>query len=63
MSRPHAPDWRVINPTTGLEYSAEIARYWFRGRVYDEVSARHNGLVGQGALLAATAKKTQEAPE
>ena len=47
--RPYASDWKEIEP--GLEYSAEIDRYWHNGRVYDERSARHNGLVGMGAQL------------
>ena len=47
--KPYASDWKEIEP--GLEYSAEIDRYWHNGRVYDERSARHNGLVGMGAQL------------
>lgn len=48
--RPYAPDWKVINDR-GVEFSKDLNSFWFEGRVYDERSARHNGLIGIGNLL------------
>lgn len=51
MSRPYASDWEAAG--VDLQYSKELGLYWHRGRVYDERSARHNGLIGVGARLKA----------
>lgn len=49
MNRPYASDWIIIGD--GLQYSKERDLYWYKGRVYDELSARHNGIIGLGAAL------------
>jgi hypothetical protein len=47
--RPYASDWKEVR--WDLEYSAELNRYWHNGRLYDELSASHNGLTGLGRQL------------
>lgn len=49
MMKPYADDWVEISPT--VEYSAHHNVYWHAGRVYCELSARHNGIIGPGAKL------------
>jgi hypothetical protein len=51
--KPSANDWKVVAPD--LEYSDHRKLYWVpsTGKVYDERSARHNGLIGAGAQLRA----------
>ena len=53
MIKPIAPDWETIHDN-GVQYSRIRQEYWFNGRVYDERSARHNGIVGAGAMLRET---------
>ncbi len=49
MKKPYASDWEKINDET--EYSAELDRYWRKGRLYDELSARHNGIISFGKVF------------
>lgn len=56
--KPYAQDWVVINPSHKckgyigpVEYSEELNRYFYKGQVYDELSARHNAIIGIGAQL------------
>lgn len=49
MKKPYASDWAYL--CHGVEYSQELDLYWFEGRVYDERSARHNGIIGAGRDL------------
>lgn len=44
-----APDWETL--PNGVEYSPSKQLWYFKGMVYDERSARHNGLIGAGADL------------
>jgi hypothetical protein len=57
VKKPFASDWITINDE-GPQYSPTLDRYWFQGRVYDERSAQHNGLIGAGALLRQITKQT-----
>jgi len=56
--KPYATDWKVINE--GLEYSEEKDLYWYKGRVYDELSANHNGIIGMGAVLKQSIKEAND---
>jgi len=47
--KPYAEDWQQLRE--GLEYSPRLKLYWYMGQVYDELSARHNGIIGAGAEL------------
>ncbi len=47
--KPYASDWQCLSDD--LEFSASKQLYWCKGRVYDELSAQHNGIIGHGALL------------
>lgn len=47
--RRYASDWVTLGKD--LEYSKELDLYYYKGRIYDERSARHNGIVGEGAQL------------
>lgn len=47
--KPYATDWVTIHP--GVEYSAFHNVYYHKGRVYCELSARHNGIIGIGHKL------------
>lgn len=49
MQQPHATDWTTI--AQDLQYSKKLDRYWYKGRIYDERSANHNGIIGMGARL------------
>lgn len=49
QKKPYADDWQTLD--TDLEYSDSRKLYYYKGRVYDELSARHNGIVGHGARL------------
>ena len=51
QKRPYASDW--ISIREGLYYSDESKLYWDSksNTVYDERSAKHNGLIGIGAAL------------
>ena len=40
-----------IHYTKLYEYSPHLKLYWCKGRVYDELSAMHNGIIGPGAQL------------
>lgn len=35
----------------GLYYCKSKDLYFYKGRVYDQLSASHNGLIGMGAML------------
>lgn len=43
-----AGNWSTIN---GVEYCSESKRYWFKGSLYCEGSARHNGIIGYGVVF------------
>jgi len=47
--KPYADDWQSLGD--GVEYSPHLKLYWCKGRVYDELSAMHNGIIGPGAQL------------
>ena len=47
--KPYASDWQRLSEH--LEFSASKQLYWYKGRVYDDLSAQHNGIIGLGALL------------
>ena len=40
-----------IEISKGLWYCEKKHLWWKNGKVYDELSAHHNGLIGAGALL------------
>ena len=54
--KPYADDWKIIN-YAGVEYSESKNLYWYRGRVYDELSANHNGIIGAGERLRTAIKE------
>ena len=54
--KPFATDWEII--CEDLEYTPTQKLYWHNNRVYCEVSARHNGLIGLGARLKKIIKDT-----
>jgi hypothetical protein len=45
-NKPYATDWVTLHP--GVEYSIQLNLYWSNNRVYDELSASHNGIIGPG---------------
>jgi hypothetical protein len=47
--KPYAPDWKELHP--GVQYSEECDLYYANKRVYCELSARHNGIIGTGHKL------------
>ena len=49
MNKPYANDWVIV--ADGVEYSESKKIYWSNNRVYCELSARHNGIIGAGAYL------------
>lgn len=49
MKRPSATDWERRGDS--VFYSAKLNLWYANGKVYDELSARHNGIIGCGALL------------
>ena len=53
--KPYAKDWKHIRPD--LEFSVSKQLYWYKGRVYDQLSASHNGIVGVGHQLRELIKK------
>lgn len=46
-----------IEISPDLWYCKERNLYWKHGTVYCELSARHNGLIGAGAILRSTIKE------
>ena len=52
MKRPMASDWK--RRTDGGYYSKELNLWFVDGIVYDERSARHNGITGFGQTLRET---------
>lgn len=57
MNKPIANDWERINERT--EYSEFLNVFWANGKVYDNRSAVHNGIVGPGAQLKQILKQEQ----
>ena len=55
--KPYATDWVRLNEHT--EYSPHLQLYWHKGRVYDQLSASHNGIIGTGADLARIIKENK----
>ena len=49
MKKPIAPDWERINEKT--EYSPSLDLFWANNKVYDNLSASHNGIIGPGYAL------------
>ena len=49
MKKPYADDW--VKVRDDLEYSPRLQLYWHKGRVYDQLSASHNGIIGAGHQL------------
>lgn len=47
--KPSAGDWVRLDEDT--EYSKYLNLYWHKQRAYDELSAKHNGIIGTGRLL------------
>jgi len=47
--KPYATDWKNVKPD--VEYSKELDLYWYKGSVYDALSAAHNGIMGIGRIL------------
>jgi len=47
--KPYAQDWTIIRDD--LEFSSTLQLYYYKGRVYDQRSAAHNGIVGAGYRL------------
>jgi len=47
--KPYADDWEQIRPD--LQYSKSKDLYWHNGKVYDQLSASHNGIIGAGFQL------------
>lgn len=45
----YATDWKEISP--GVEYSKELDLYYYKDRIYDALSAAHNGIIGVGRIL------------
>ena len=56
-TKPYASDWVRLNEHT--EYSPSLQLYWHKGRVYDQLSASHNGIIGTGAALARIIKENK----
>ena len=56
-NKPYASDWVRLNEHT--EYSPSLQLYWHKGRVYDQLSASHNGIIGAGADLARIIKENK----
>jgi phosphoglycerate dehydrogenase-like enzyme len=54
MSRSYANDWKIYSE--GFEYSVSLDLYYYQGKVYDELSAKHNGIIGLGSILKEIAK-------
>ena len=48
-NKPFARDWIAVNNTT--EYSASLELYFNDHKIYDELSANHNGLIGYGVIF------------
>ena len=55
QNKPYADDWQTLD--TDLEYSPSLQLYWHKGKVYDQLSASHNGIIGAGADLARIIKE------
>jgi len=49
MAKPYADDWKVVSK--GVEKSKSLGLYFKDGKVYDERSASHNGIIGLGVTL------------
>jgi hypothetical protein len=61
--RPLQDDWVQVH--SDLQFSAKSQLYWVPStrKVYDTLSANHNGIIGVGALLRNIIKKeTRNAP-
>ena len=56
-TKPYASDWVRLNEHT--EYSPSLQLYWHKCRVYDQLSASHNGIIGAGADLARIIKENK----
>lgn len=56
-NKPYASDWVRLNEHT--EYSPSLQLYWHKCRVYDQLSASHNGIIGAGAALARIIKENK----
>ena len=54
-NKPLAYDWKHISKD--VEYSEELDLYYWNKRVYDERSARHNGIIGLGYSLRKAVKE------
>ena len=59
MKKPYANDWEKIRDD--LEYSPSLKLYWYKGRVYDQLSASHNGIVGAGHQLREIIRRESDA--
>lgn len=55
-NKPYASDWEEIG--NGVQYSAELKRWFKDDTTYDERSAIHNGIIGAGAELRNILKQT-----
>ena len=51
MRKPYATDWKPVYGNDSVEYSQELRLYWKDGKVYDQLSASHNGIIGLGQRL------------
>ena len=67
-NKPYADDWEQIGTTISsgryypVEYSKHKDLYWFQDTVYDEKSARHNGIIGVGSALKSLIAESNSGP-
>ena len=54
--KPYSDDWENIRPD--LQYSKHLDLYWYKGKVYDQLSASHNGIIGLGYVLKQVIKES-----
>lgn len=47
--KPYADDWIFVNNET--EYSKNLKLYWYNNKIYNELSAQHNGIIDLGYKL------------
>lgn len=55
--KPYARDWKFHSPD--VEYSEDLGLFYHNFRVYCELSAHHNGIIGEGAKLKELIKDDQ----
>jgi len=49
--KPYSDDWKEVRNHPGVEYSEHLDLFYTNGRIYDALSAAHNGIIGIGRIL------------